>query len=216
MAPAVSSFNVPIPDYLASCSSQPDLLVASAAVFRPRPHSNPNGDGAAPRILLLQRAATDYAPLGWEVPGGAAEPGRDATVLAAVARELHEESGLAAQCIVGLVDDETEFLTGSGPGENGPVRWRKVTFLVEVDVEESDGGEGGREVGVGIEARDTDGRGGRSELQARLSEEHCDYLWASEAEVLAGRVGNVEVVFAHADQKGILLKAFALQKTLGV
>lgn len=60
----------------------PAVVVVKVAVLRE--------DGC---ILLLQRSTDDtHRPSGPDLPGGGREPGED--ILAAAARELHEETGL--------------------------------------------------------------------------------------------------------------------------
>ncbi len=53
------------------------------------------------RVLITQRRADQSLPLQWEFPGGKVEPGEDP--VAALARELEEELGVAAR--VGAIWD---------------------------------------------------------------------------------------------------------------
>lgn len=64
----------------------PPAPVARCGVFRQDRFKNFE-------VLLLQRAAHDFAPLLWEVPGGTWEP-EDQTIETTVRRELTEETGL--------------------------------------------------------------------------------------------------------------------------
>ncbi|KAK4250551.1 hypothetical protein C7999DRAFT_28888 [Corynascus novoguineensis] len=150
-------------------------------------------EGEEPRVLLLQRASTDSAPLAWELPGGGCgfdedDDSENETVLSAVARELWEETGLAARSIDGLVvprvidgrkgeggtaaaaaaDDGWEFpepqfgLPGEEGGGAGPTRrplWRLLCFLVTVEVA-APAGEGSDGGGVKGSGGDT----GRSKV----------------------------------------------------
>ncbi|KAJ6441571.1 NUDIX domain-containing protein [Purpureocillium lavendulum] len=50
--------------------------------------------GPVLQALLIRRAAADSYSLKWEIPGGSVSLARDASVLAAAARELREETGL--------------------------------------------------------------------------------------------------------------------------
>ncbi|KAH9898958.1 NUDIX hydrolase domain-like protein [Xylariomycetidae sp. FL2044] len=79
------------------------------------------------KLLIVQRAEKDSMPLRWEVPGGAYEKENDATVLHAAARELLEESGLAARRILGLVRHDVIDTPRSKK------HILKISFLVEVD-----------------------------------------------------------------------------------
>lgn len=83
------------------------------------------------------------------------------------------------------VVDTREF--EGGPGE----RWRKITFLVEVEVLGS---------GSGLE-------GGLPAV--RLSEEeHVGAVWAAEGDVRAGKVGERGVQFAYDAQRETILEVF--------
>ena len=91
----------------------------------------------APRLLLVQRAATERAfPNLWEVPGGSSE-GTDPTVLHSVAREVFEETGLHLTRFVRQVGKGVEFTSSSNiVDENGVLKPRRVflklTFAIEV------------------------------------------------------------------------------------
>ncbi|KAI0114018.1 NUDIX hydrolase domain-like protein [Nemania sp. FL0031] len=64
-----------------------------------------------PRILLVQRAASDSYPNTWEPPGGGCGD-TDETILHA-ARELREEARLEAARVIGHVGDPHTFTTSS-------------------------------------------------------------------------------------------------------
>ncbi|KAF5647634.1 NUDIX domain protein [Fusarium tjaetaba] len=84
-----------------------------------------------PRILLLQRAASDDDPNMWEPPGGACDDG-DESVLSAAARELREEAGLEAKWIGGPVGEPHFFTLDDGK------RVCQFNFLVKVDLSSQD------------------------------------------------------------------------------
>ena len=63
------------------------------------------------RILIGRRKRTGKHPLKWEFPGGKVEPGED--LRAALARELREELGIAAD--IGEEMDRYEVRYGDGP-----------------------------------------------------------------------------------------------------
>ncbi|KIW31009.1 uncharacterized protein PV07_02694 [Cladophialophora immunda] len=203
--PSVSSFAVPFQTYIAdqatiSGSLDYQYVAVGAHVFSRRPtatdtagpaHTDDNNDNGSNdlRVLLIQRAAHDSAPLRWEVPGGASDL-EDASILHSVARELWEEAGLVATAIGPLVGQGHVFLTRSGK------RVCKFEFLVEV--------EGGDAFPAGP-------------AQVRLDpNEHVDYVWATEQECRDGRtnVENVELSFTTWQQKATLLEAFKVRKEL--
>lgn len=142
---------------------------------------------SASRILLLQRAPGDSMPNRWETPGGACD-NNDQTILHAVARELWEETMLIARSVGPMVGDGYTFKTRSGK------MVRKLNFIVEV------------------ERQDGDGDGG-SNFEVRLRpEEHQGFVWATEEEVRACKVGDVEIGFMMPEQEAVVLDAFAVLK----
>lgn len=141
---------------------------------------------SASRILLLQRASGDSMPNRWETPGGACD--NDQTILHAVARELCEETMLVARSVGPMVGEGYTFKTRSGKIV------RKLNFIVEV------------------ERQDGDGDGG-SNFEVRLRpEEHQGFVWATEEEVRACKVGGVEIRFTMPEQETVVLDAFAVLK----
>ncbi|KAL8296611.1 hypothetical protein RB597_005948 [Gaeumannomyces tritici] len=171
-------YDVPIPQYLATQPGVDELLTA-AVVFDP--HTD--------KILLVQRAASDGVPHRWETPGGSVEPAADATVLAAAARELREESGLAADAVVALVHAH-EF-------DHGGRTFQKLTFEFEV---------------TGLSSSSSS-----SALPVVTLDpaEHQDYVWASEEECRARRADGRTLVFTFPSQEAALEAAFARRKARG-
>lgn len=100
----------------------------------------------------------------------------DASILHAVCREVYEETGLG----VGHVMDVVDTLEFDG---SKATKWRKLTFLVALGA----GGEGGMPA------------------VCLNEEEHVDAVWAAEEEVLAGRAGGRNIVFAYDAQRQTLL-----------
>ncbi|KAK8113186.1 hypothetical protein PG984_013712 [Apiospora sp. TS-2023a] len=149
------------------------------------------------RILLVQRAPHDSMPLRWEVPGGACDD-EDETVLHAVARELWEESGLRATHIGPQVGEGRAFFTRRGR------RMLKVEFLADVDD------------GAGEVKKGSGGGGGKtSSPVVKLDpEEHVAFLWATEEECLAHRVGETGIMFTHNEQEESILEGFQLRREL--
>ncbi|KAI0096979.1 NUDIX hydrolase domain-like protein [Nemania sp. FL0031] len=94
--PSVAEFAVSKRSYLdAHPAASFGYVAASALVLD-------TGTGLDPRILLLQRAASDSDPHKWEPPGGACDDD-DESILHAAARELWKEAGLQAARIFGLI-----------------------------------------------------------------------------------------------------------------
>ncbi|OAP64290.1 hypothetical protein AYL99_00262 [Fonsecaea erecta] len=203
--PSVSPFTVPYQTYIAGQPTPPGGLnyhyvAVGAHVFSrsPRPTAtnqttdNDRDDRTAGddlRVLLVQRAAHDSAPLRWEIPGGACDL-EDPSILHSVARELWEEAGLVATSIGPLVGQGHFFLSRSGKSIC------KFEFLVEVE-----GGDGSP---AGV-------------LQVRLDpNEHANYVWATEEECREGRAKreNIELVFTTRQQKETLLEGFKIRKEL--
>lgn len=167
----LTPFSVNLQTYLLS-NPTISRLITSAVVI----HHSPT-----PRVLLLQRAASDGFPLRWECPGGSVDSS-DQTILHALERELLEETGLSLSKVVDMLDGEVEFQWGDGI-------CRKVTFLVEVDVGE-----------------------GREEASKVVlnPEEHADFVWATEEDVIAGRCEGREIRFAYETTKGMILDGLAM------
>ncbi|KAI9640857.1 hypothetical protein NHQ30_010698 [Ciborinia camelliae] len=105
--PSVAEFAVSKHSYLAA---RPGIsfgyIATSAFVLDVSSASNP-------RLLLLQRAASDSDPNTWEPPGGACED-KDESILHAAARELWEEAGLQAARIDGTIGDPYHFTLSDG------------------------------------------------------------------------------------------------------
>lgn len=142
-------------------------------------------DASTPeRILLIQRAASDSMPDRWETPGGGCD-NEDLSILHGVARELWEEVGLTAATIGPRVGDGNFFLTRSGK------LVRKFNFLVDAE-------------------KDMDGK-----LDIKLDpKEHQRYLWATEEEVKARKVGDIELTFTTGDQEAVVLEAFKVRREM--
>ncbi|WPG98776.1 NUDIX hydrolase domain-like protein [Acrodontium crateriforme] len=133
---------------------------------------------SAPRILLLQRAASDSHPNKWEPPGGACDD-EDETILYGAARELWEEAGLVATFISGPVGEPNFFTTRNGRNVC------RFHFAVGVD----------SYAGV-LPAVQLD------------PNEHQSFVWASEDEVKARKVGGVELEFTRDNVEQTVHQAF--------
>ncbi|KAF3014422.1 hypothetical protein E8E14_006690 [Neopestalotiopsis sp. 37M] len=106
----------------------------------------------------------------------------DLSIMAAACRELWEEAGLRATVVVDFIDDVHL------PSTDGLI-WRKMTFLVDVD------------------------RIGPSEPLVKLDpEEHQDFVWATEEDLLANRHGDITLTWMSEDQRQTILKAFTMLK----
>ncbi|KAF5679458.1 nudix domain-containing protein [Fusarium heterosporum] len=135
-------------------------------------------DPNAPRILLLQRASSDDDPNKWEPPGGAVDD-QDESILNAAARELREEAGLQADWIGGPVGEPHFFTLDDGK------KVCQFNFLVRV----------------------TKNDGVRLNVKLDPDEHQC-FVWASEAEVRAGKVGDIDLDFTRDEVERTVLQAF--------
>ncbi|KAJ2798869.1 hypothetical protein H4R20_004658 [Coemansia guatemalensis] len=69
----------------------PHRLVIGGAIAGP--------DASNPSVLIVQRAASERSyPNEWEIPGGHVDPGE--SILDAVSREIHEETGLSVTKVI--------------------------------------------------------------------------------------------------------------------
>jgi 8-oxo-dGTP pyrophosphatase MutT (NUDIX family) len=93
---SVAEFAVPKHSYLAARPDASFGYIATSSLVLDK------SDKSTPRVLLLQRAASDSDPNLWEPPGGACDDD-DETILHAAARELWEEAGLQVKRISGPV-----------------------------------------------------------------------------------------------------------------
>ncbi|CAH0044714.1 unnamed protein product [Clonostachys solani] len=178
LQPGTDAFYVSPSDFLAS---RPDIhnVLAGAMVFRPTLTSSP--DNWVYETLLLRRSASDSYPLKWEVPAGTADPELDPTIVSTAVRELWEETGLRAQCIIcpitlGIASNAGVWIDEEGRDArmdselsvclvpSAGKTWAVVTFLVMV--------EPGREW---------------KEVELR-PEEHSEYAWVTEEEVRTNRM----------------------------
>ncbi|MCJ1466141.1 hypothetical protein MMC07_004760 [Pseudocyphellaria aurata] len=121
--PDLKPLIVPLRKFLDGNQVRPkyDHLVVGACIFAPSTPDHPN-----PRILLVQRAATERTfPNLWEVPGGSAEYS-DPSILHSVARETFEETGLRLTRVVRQVGDGITFTARKNKN------WIKLLFEIEV------------------------------------------------------------------------------------
>ncbi|KAF4995418.1 hypothetical protein FGRMN_5202 [Fusarium graminum] len=132
----------------------------------------------APRILLLQRASSDDDPNKWEPPGGAVDD-QDESILNAAARELREEAGLQADWIGGPVGEPHFSTLDDGK------KVCQFNFLVRV----------------------TKNDGVRPNVTLD-PDEHQHFVWASEVEVRAGKVGDIDLDFTRDEVERTVLQAF--------
>ncbi|KAL6864255.1 hypothetical protein J3F83DRAFT_743136 [Trichoderma novae-zelandiae] len=186
-----------------------------------------------PQILLLRRAPTDSYPLKWETPGGSVDPA-DPSVLAAAARELHEEARLPDPrflTTVGMarsVVDAREEAARMGAWGIPP----EAEDAKDVDLEE--GLDGLRvKVTTFVESGEVWGKlnlvatvaEGVEEAVVTDPEEHVDWGWFTEDEVRRGRAWRVgedglgrDTVLEFTSQAvwGSILESFRVGRELGV
>jgi 8-oxo-dGTP pyrophosphatase MutT (NUDIX family) len=176
--PSTSSFAVPCETYLSTHPGEKfkyKFIATGALVF----------DASTPeRILLIQRAAADSMPGGWEIPGGGCDK-EDPSILHGAARELWEEAGLTAASIGPQVGDGHFFISRAGK------MVCKFNFLVDAEK----------------------GAGGKLDVKLDPNE-HQNYLWAAEEEVKARKVGDVELKFTTTEQEAVVLEAFRVRREM--
>jgi 8-oxo-dGTP pyrophosphatase MutT (NUDIX family) len=146
-------------------------------------------------LLLIQRAHNDSMPLRWETPGGAVDR-EDPTVLYGMARELWEEAGLKAKHVIREVGPYGFFFfTRRG------VKVHKFSFEVEVETATEKGASA---------MKTADGE--LTLPTVTLSDEHEGFMWVTEEECRAHKVGDVEFKFTHLDQEQTVLEGFRARK----
>jgi len=170
--PSASSFNVSQQTYLAAHPDAGYMHIATGAfVFD-------NTDLKTPRVLLVQRSASDSMPNRWEIPGGGVDD-EDESILHAVARELWEETGLEARHISGPVGTPHIFSSRSGK------QICKFKFVVQAE------------------------SNAEGQFKVKLNpEEHQRFVWASEIDVRAKKVKDVELEFTVKRIEDTILTVF--------
>ena len=171
--PSVAEFAVSKQYYLADRPGASfGYIATSTLVLDTRMASNP-------RVLLLQRAASDEDPNKWEPPGGACDD-EDETILHAAARELWEEAGLHAARIGGLVGDPYFFTLSDGK------KVCQFNFAVHLRTDSA-----------------------TSSLVVKLDpEEHQHFVWATESEVKARKADGMDLDFTREEVGRTVLLAF--------
>jgi 8-oxo-dGTP pyrophosphatase MutT (NUDIX family) len=170
--PSDSLFTASQQSYLAAhADTRFNHIATGAFVFDT---TNPS----TPRLLLLQRSASDSMPNKWEIPGGGCDD-EDESILHAVARELWEEAGLKAARISGPIGDPHFFSSRSGK------KICKFNFVVQAE---------------------TDAAGGLAVKLS--PEEHQQFIWVSEDEVKAKKTKDVDIDFTTAELEHAVKLAF--------
>lgn len=137
------------------------------------------------KVLVIQRASHDSMPNRWEVPGGAADE-EDPTLFHGAARELWEEAGLIAKRFTRIVTEGPDREPGQVfPNSTGTRIFCRFSFIVEVESCEH----------VQIDPT-----------------EHQDYVWATEDEIRAQRIGDRELPVTNSRMLSLILEAFRLNR----
>jgi 8-oxo-dGTP pyrophosphatase MutT (NUDIX family) len=179
LPPKLAPFTASQKDFQESYDSTTRLIVGAFIFSYGRPVAGPskgNVDAKSempalePRLLLLHRASADaYGDL-WDFPGGSVEES-DETIVAAVEREVLEETGLQVAEIMEYVGMHTWIQSQLGRD----IKWAKFSFTVRV-TERSDG----------------------KDPEIKLAEaEHQAFMWATEDEIkasLEGREGSIKFI----------------------
>ncbi|GAW14009.1 hypothetical protein ANO14919_034010 [Xylariales sp. No.14919] len=171
--PSLAEFAISKQSYLAAHSDTPfDYIATSALVVDTRTASSP-------RILLLQRAASDEDPNKWEPAGGACDDD-DESILHAAVRELWEEAGLQAAQIGGLVGDPYLFTLDNGKTVC------QFNFAVRVIMK------GEPPLAVRLNP-----------------EEHQRFVWATEGEVKMKKADSINLDFTREEVERTVVLAFS-------
>ncbi|KKK25697.1 hypothetical protein P175DRAFT_0499777 [Aspergillus ochraceoroseus IBT 24754] len=210
----LEEYNVPFSSFRAA-RPQFTHFVGGGLIFSRRilQNSDPEEGNPPLRILLLQRSFEDSYGGHWEGPGGSCEPD-DETLLAGVAREVFEESGLRVSRFVEFVS--LDRWTKLKPDRVYAVA--KFTFIVEVHEVGSDGPVHAQDDRKKEEAAlFTDTSDGlppaRWEDAVKLNpEEHRAYRWATEDEIREGEASGIGKFTMLGDQGQSILEAFRLLK----
>lgn len=184
--PSLRQHAVPLATFLTINPRYVSLAVGSI-IFYPPFSMTPTATN--PRLLLVQRAATEHGfPNRWEVPGGGAEL-TDPTILHSTARETFEETGLRLTSFVRKIGPDVEFDIRLG-------KCLKLIFEIEVaeinenyqrkhkaikgDAASNEHPAGGPE----DEHEEADDLVGLQDVPITLDpKEHQDYVWATEKDI---------------------------------
>lgn len=171
------------------------------------------------QVLLVRRVASDCYPLHWELPGGSVDAD-DATMLAAAARELREETGLEAThfSAVALMSEAPDL---TGPeGED-----LAKSFSVDPDDRDSEDTLGLDGLGL-VFGEPPDRLWGKVTLVADVrttdedvvlqEEEHDKWAWVSEDEVIKARfaASGERLPFVAVGVMRTVMEGFRVKKEL--
>jgi 8-oxo-dGTP pyrophosphatase MutT (NUDIX family) len=191
LPPNLAPFTASLKDFQESYDSTTRLVIGAFIFSYGRPGlwpSETNADAKSetpttePRLLLLHRASADaYGDL-WDFPGGSVEES-DETIVAAVKREVLEETGLQVMEIIDYVGMHT--WTDTLPG--GDIKWAKFSFTVRVTE-----------------------RDDWKDPEIKLAEsEHQAFMWATEDKIKASLEGQEESLkFIAVEEMEIAAEAF--------
>ncbi|KAF1965067.1 NUDIX domain protein, partial [Bimuria novae-zelandiae CBS 107.79] len=169
---SVADFTVPKHAYLAARSDASFGYIATSALVLD------TTTASGPRVLLLQRAASDEDPNKWEPPGGACDD-EDPSILNAAARELWEEAGLIVAQIGGVIGTPHFFTLEDGK------RVCQFNFVMQVE------NDAGTPPAVRLDPN-----------------EHQQYVWATENEVKIKEVGDINLDFTREEVRQTVLLVF--------
>ena len=196
---SLAHLTVPLSIYLQKNSAFTNLAVGACILARTADHQS---SPSPPRLLLVQRAATERGfPNLWEIPGGSAEED-DPTILHSVAREVFEETGLRLTRFVRAVGDGIQFTTGRQK------TWMKLTFEIEVQEDlcrAVNGTAGGQCLSDAASTLIYEGLGdGLVKLDPA---EHQAFKWVTEDELKLWGPGKI----VTEEQRQMMLQAFEVQ-----